>query len=89
MAGINSVVTWRVSGERDTLMLARYKWYRFEIKWPVSTGKYNELEYPLSVFYKDVLDCECKFETLHKAVAWIVESCKDLSLSEDTDWKRC
>jgi len=83
------LVHWNISGDRDTLMLAHYKWYRFEIGWPVYDKDVDQFMHPLKVYYKDVLDCECSFGSLHAAVVWVMQSCNDFALADDTDWKRC
>lgn len=75
-------VHWRVSGEFDTIMLARFRWYRFQIHWPVRDKSGEGVTYPLKVYNRDKLDCIYQFESLGKATGWIMETCKDLALAE-------
>lgn len=82
-------VSWRISGEFNTIMLARFGWWRFQIGWPYY-DKCNQIAgYPLEVYHRGELKGLYKFRTLDKCTGWIMETCKDLALAEPIENKHC
>lgn len=75
-------IEWRCTGERDTILLARFRWWHFEIGWPDYDKGNTISSYPLKIYHRRILKGVYHFGTLAKCTNWIIETCKDFALAE-------
>lgn len=74
-------VHWNVSGELDSVMVARFNWWRFEIHWPDYDKVGRIASYPVKVYYRNQPKGVFQISSLDKCTYWIMETCKDLALT--------